>query len=132
MNVVLENLGSLVTYKDGEQDRCLGYLMHFTGHGVYDAALGRVEVTPEQADIHNKLLDGAMLKGLDENCRVGQGGSFYVGSIEGRTAIKTFVGTVVSAQVTINGRSLTFRRNGNIFRGRMSNQHDLFNFRRVA
>jgi hypothetical protein len=72
------------------------------------------------------------LKTLDENCQVGQGGSFYVGKIEGRNAIKTFLGTVVSSEVSTNGLSLTFRRKGNVFRGRMSRQHDLFNFRRVA
>lgn len=132
MTVALDNLGSLITYKDEDEDRCLGFLMNFTGHGVYDASLGKVNVTPEQADNHNRLLDEALLKGLDENCQVGQCGTFYVGQHDSRTAIKTFLGTVVSADVSIKGQSLTFRRNGKVFRGRMSKQHDLFNFRRIV
>lgn len=132
MAVVLDNLGSLVTHKDGDQDRCLGYLMQFPGHGVYDASLGRVNVTPEEADTHNRLLDDALLQGLDDNCQIGQHGTFYVGKHEGRTAIKTFLGTLVSADVSVNGQSLTFHRKGKVFRGRMSRQHDLFNFRRVV
>jgi len=131
MTVALDNLGSLITYKDGYEDRCLGFLMHFPGHGVYDASLGKIAVTAEQAQTHNRLLDEALLKGMDENCQVGKGGSFYVGHHEGRTAIKTFLGTLVSADVSTNGHSLTFRRKGKTFRGRMSKQHDLFNFRRV-
>jgi hypothetical protein len=132
MTVVLDNLGSLITYKDGDHDRCLGYLMNFTGHGVYDASLGKVNVTPEEADTHNRLLDEALHQGLDDHCQVGQYGSFYVGKHEGRTVVRTFLGTLVSADVSLNGRSLTFRRKGKVFRGRMSKQHDLFNFRRVA
>ena len=50
----LENLGSLIIYKDEGKDRCLGYLMDFKDHGVYDATFGKVDVTPEQAKIHNK------------------------------------------------------------------------------
>lgn len=89
-------------------------------------------MTLEEADTHNRLLDDALLQGLDANCQIGQHGSFYVGKHEGRTAIKTFLGTLVSADVSVNGQSLTFRRKGKVFRGRMSRQHDLFNFRRVA
>ena len=130
MAVVLENVGSLITFNDG--DRCLGYLWHAEGHGTFDANLGRVDVSKDNADTHNRLLDDALLNGLDENCQVGQGGTFYVGQHEGRTAIKTFLGTLISADVSLKGQSLTFRRKGRTFRGRMSRQHDLFNFRRVA
>jgi hypothetical protein len=130
MPVVLENLGSLITIEG--TDTCLGYLMNFKDHGVFDASHGKVAVTPDHAETHNGLLDAAMLQGLDDSCQVGQGGSFYVGQDEGRTAVKTFSGTLVSADVSTRGQSLTFRRKGKTFRGRMSRQHDLFNFRRVA
>jgi hypothetical protein len=133
MSVTLENLGSLITYKgDDGRDTCLGYLFDFTGHGCFDAAVGKVEVTAEQRDAHNRLLDEAMLKGLDEKCEVGQHGTFYTAKDNGRTVVKTWIGTLVSSAVSINGRSLTFRRAGKVYRGRMSNQHDMFNFRRVA
>lgn len=128
--MTFENLGSLITIKD--TNNCLGYLMNFKDHGVFDASLGKVEVTPEQAETHNKLLDDAMLKGLDENCQVGQYGTFYVGQLQGRTAVKTFLGSLVSDDVAVSGQSLSFRRKGKTFKGRMSRQHDLFHFRRVA
>ena len=128
----LEHIGSLITYRDDDGDRCLGYLMCFEGHGVYDPTFGRVEITPEQAETHNELLDEAMLAGLDENCQVGMGGSFYVGEQDGRVAVKTFIGTVVSTDCVRHGRSLTFKRNGKVFRGRTSQKRDLFHFRRVG
>jgi len=73
----LANLGSLITFGDEDHETCLGYLIHFKGKGVYDAEYGKVEVTPEQADAHNTLLDEALLKGLD-SCEIGQRGMFYV------------------------------------------------------
>lgn len=136
----LENLGSLITIKD--TNNCLGYLMDFKDKGVY-ATHGKVDVSPEDASTHNRLLDEAMLKGLDDNCQVGQGGSFYTGQNDnGRTVIKTFMGTLVSADTSVKtgrihprtGRkvvTLTFRRAGKVYRGRVSHEHDLFNFRRV-
>ena len=130
--MTFENIGSLITYKDGEHDRCLGYLMNFQDHGIYDASLGKVEVTPQQAETHNRLLDDALLKGLDDNCQLGQHGMFYVSKHQGRTAVKTFLGAVVSDDVLVNGQSLSFRRKGKTFRGRLSRQHDLLQFRRVA
>jgi hypothetical protein len=130
MPVILENLGSLITIEG--TDTCLGYLMDFKDHGVFDASHGKVAVTPDHAETHNRLLDAALLKGLDDSCQVGQHGSFYVAKDPGRTAVKTFIGTLVSSDVATTGQSLTFRRNGKMFRGRMSRQHDLFNFRRVA
>jgi len=124
----LENLGSLITYNDEGTPRCLGYLMDFTGHGVFDANYGKVEVSPEHASIHNKLLDEAMLKGLDESCAVGQGGTFYY--VNGQ--VTTFMGTVVSENTRINGKSLTFQRGSKTYRGRLQKDADCFNFRRVA
>lgn len=128
----LKHIGSLVTYPDGGGQRSLGYLMCFDGRGVYDAHFGRVEITPENAATHNKLLDVAMLEGLDQNCAVGQGGSFYVGQRDGRTVVSTWCGTLVSDDCRRTGRSLTFRRKGKSFRGRTSEDRDLFSFRRVA
>jgi len=127
-----DNVGSLVTYQDEGGDRCLGYLMAFDGYGVFDPTFGKVEITPEQADIHNKLLDHAVLAGLDENCHIGMCGSFYVGKQDGRLVIKTFLGTLVSSDCTQHGRVVTFTRGGKWYRGRTSQEQDLFNFRRVA
>ena len=128
----LDNLGSLIPYKnDKGEDQCLGYLMDFIGRGIYDASYGRVEVSKEHADTHNKLLDEAMLKGLDENCQIGQGGTFYY---QGKGKVTTFLGTVVSEQLTVSpgGRNIEFYRKGKLYRGRLRKEADCFNFRRVS
>lgn len=74
----LRNLGSLITYRDTGSEHCLGYLLSFEGHGVFDPDLGRIEVTPEEANAHNRALSQAEIQGLDQNCQVGQGGYFYL------------------------------------------------------
>lgn len=126
------NRGSLLTYHDGAHERCFGYLMHFPEHGTYDASAGKVDVSPDEADTHNKLLDRALIEGLDDNCQVGQHGSFYLGKRDGRTVVQTFVGALVSDDVTARGNSITFRRKGKVFRGRARMHEGILNFRRVA
>ena len=97
----LENIGSLITIKG--TNTCLGDLMHFDGHGTYDPDHGLVPVSKEEADTHNKLLDEARLKGLDENCEVGQGSFFYFTRKAPDRKVTTFVGTVVSTDVASRG-----------------------------
>ena len=132
MTPQLENLDSLITYKDGEADRCLGYLLSSEGHGVYDSTFGKVDVTPEQAAIHNSELDLASLKGLDENCAIGQGGTFYLTSKDGSAVVLTFIGTLVSSDCTREDDSITFRRGGKTFYSRAPEEGHAFNFRRIA
>jgi hypothetical protein len=127
----LENVGSMITYKDGDKDRCLGYLLATEPWGVYDATFGKVDVTPEQAKIHNGLLDEASLVGLDQGCAVGQGGTFYFTTEGGPPVVKTWLGTVVSDQCEREGRSLTFWRAGKKFRGTITKDGDSFNFKRI-
>src|SRR5215475_11387996 len=109
----LENIGSLITYKDdGGNDVCLGYLFNFTGHGVFSPD-GKVEVSPEDADTHNKLLDEGMLLGLDNNCQIGQHGTFYYTN----KSVHTWCGAIVadSSHTSVNGVSITFRRGGKTY-----------------
>lgn len=122
----LENLGSLITVKAATP--CLGYLMNFEGHGVYDANYGRVDVTPEDAKTHNQLLDEAMIKGLDESCKVGEGGHFYISGGH----VKTWLGTLVAEMFTRRGKLVDFRRNGRKFRGIVSNDGDVCFFKRMS
>lgn len=137
-----ENLGSLITIKN--QKTCLGYLMVFADRGVFDAEYGKVDVSPEHAETHNKLLDAAMLSGLDNRCEVGQTGTFYVkqtrtgtGTI---TEIRTWVGTVVAGHTDVdvqNGprrgiKLIAFTRNGKRFRGTWDTNEDAVQFQRVA
>jgi hypothetical protein len=119
--------GGLLTYESEGVNRCLGYLMHFPEHGVYDAELGKIEVTPEVAQRHNQVFDGIMVKGLDESCAVGQGGQFYV---KGNT-VKTWLGTVLAEAKKVR-TTLTFARNGKMFTGKVSKGEETAFFERVA
>ena len=128
-----ENIGGLITFKDDKGvHRYLGYLFNFNGHGVFDPTLGKVEVTPEEIDKHNALLANAEIEGLDKNCQVGQGGSFYLTPSK-PYKVTTFTGELVSDQIEISekGFGITFKRNGKVFRGRLQKDADVFNFRRV-
>lgn len=111
---------------DEESGHLIGYLFDFTGKGVYSPD-GKVEITPEQAKIHNDLLSQGEIKGLDENCKVGMYGTFYYI----RRQVQTFMGTIVSADVSVKGNSITFKRNGRTFRGRLQKDADCFNFKRI-
>ena len=124
---------SLITFqpKGSDKEQCLGYLMHFRGHGVYEPTFGKVDVTPSEADAHNAALSGAEIQGLDANCRIGMGGTFYMGASGGRPAIRTFTGAVVAEDVAVKGGSVTFHRRGMTFKGRKRND-DLLFFERVA
>ena len=105
--------------------------MNFEGHGVYEPTLGRVDVTPQEADAHNTALSRAEIDGLDNNCRVGMGGAFYLGASGGKSIIRTFIGDLVAEDVTARGRGVTFRRKGMTFKGRRRDD-DLLFFKRVA
>ena len=126
----LLNLGSLITYKDSEYEVTLGYLIDFKDRGIFDANLGKVDVSPEQADIHNKLFDNALIQGLDENCQVKQGGFFYYNP-ESKT-VKTFLGTLISNQVEIKRQTIIFQRNGKTFKGKLTKDSDLVFFERIT
>lgn len=121
-----ENLGSLITYHDNGENCCLGFLLNFEGHGVYDANFGKVDISPEHAAVHNAALSQALIEGLDRRCEIGQGGTFYL--IGGK--VQTFTGDLVSDRVSLNGKSITFERGGKEYRGRLGNA-DCFNFRRI-
>ena len=121
----IENKGSLMTIAGTNQ--CLGYLMAFGSHGVFEPSIGKVDVTPEEATKHNECLATAEIKGMDDNCQIGQGGTFYY--IRGQ--VQTFTGTVVSNEAKVNGKSITFTRQGKTYRGRLQKDADCFNFRRV-
>lgn len=108
-------------------NRCLGYLINFDGRGVFSPD-GKVEVTPEHAKRHNEILSQGEIKGLDDYCQVGQGGTFYF--IGGE--VKTFIGDVVSSDCKVKGKMLYFARKGKRYRGIIQKDVDCFNFKRVA
>lgn len=124
----LENLGSLITIKGTNE--CLGDLWHAEGHGTYDPNHGLVPVTKQQADIHNKCLDEARLKGMDDNCQIGQGSYAY---LTPKIGVTTFLGTKIADYTLSSSQAnVTFTRAGKTYRGRLCKDTDAFNFRRVA
>jgi hypothetical protein len=122
----LEHFGSLITIKG--TDTCLGDLWHADGHGTYDPYHGLVPVSREESKLHNDALSKARWDGMDQNCEIGQGGFAYHHGGQ----VKDFIGTVVSDDVTAHGNSVTFRRKGKTYRGRLSRNSDAFIFKRVA
>lgn len=126
----LENFGSLITLKN-EPATCLGDLWYAGEHGAFDPSYGKVPVTADEVKAHNAALSKAKLEGMDKNCEIGQGGSAYV-YMGDNPCIAFFDGTVVSTVITKRGQSITFTRNGKNYRGRLSQKHDLFNFRRIS
>ena len=130
MKNVYENQSGMLFHAEGKP---FGHLIHFNGHGVFDPDHGKVDVDPELVDAHNKILDEAYLKGLDENCEIGQGGFFYhkEDADEGHL-VTTFTGVVVTKDVRVEGKTITFRRNQREYRGRLRAESENFNFKRVA
>jgi hypothetical protein len=125
------NRGSLLTYRDNSQERCFGYLFEFTGHGIFEPTFGKLEVSSEEAQIHNRLLSQGEIQGLDHHCAVGMGGTFYTPQAEGKGIVVTWLGEEVSRELRIKGSVLTFRRKGMTFRGRLRRDQDAFGFRRI-
>lgn len=127
MTIEIENNDGVLLH-DGQ---CLGYLMHFPGKGTYDPDLGRVEVSKEDADRHNRLLDQMLVEGL-RNCRIGQGYHFYLTEQDGKRVVTTWAGSVVDPAPVLKGTSVTFRKFDHTFRGRLSKEDQVFNFKRIA
>ena len=123
----LENIGSLITIKGTKT--CLGPLFAFSSGNIFDATYGKVPITKEESEAHNKAFDKAIVEGLDENCQIGQVGTFYYN--DGEKTVKTFNGTLVSSNVRRSGKVVTFFRNGKIFRGQMRKDAECINFKRV-
>lgn len=134
----LHGFGSLLTVpaSDGSGKRqCLGDLMHFEGHGVYDPTYGKVPVTPEDAKAHNAALDQARMAGL-EHCKIGQGDIAYWKADP--PSLVTFSGTPFSHRTTtVAGNTVYFERtmkNGDVWRFRATKRRgsDMYTFVRVA
>ncbi len=125
------NRGSLLTYRDNGQERCLGYLFEFAGRGIFEPTFGKLEVSAEEAKTHNRLLSQGEIAGLDQHCRLGMGGVFYSRQVQSQTIVVTWLGEEVSREVRVKGSVLTFRRKGMTFRGRLRRDQDAFGFRRI-
>lgn len=128
----LTNSDGIITYIDeDQQQRCLGYLIHFNEHGVFDATFGKVDVPLNEIDRHNELLSQAEIAGLDQNCEVGMFGRLYYKKDPLR--VTTWIGTVVSDNVVRKSKNqITFYRDGKAFVGKLSDSDDeSFTFERI-
>ena len=125
------NRGSLMTYQDNGSERCFGYMFDFPGHGVFEPTFGKLEVSAEEANVHNRLLSQAEINGLDRHCALGLGGMFYTKKGTGHRIVVTWLGEEVSREVQIRGSVLTFSRKGMTFRGRLRQDDDCFCFKRI-
>lgn len=128
----IQHRGSLLTYEDNGSERCIGYLLNFTGRGVFEPTFGKLDVSAEEAETHNRLLSQAEIHGLEQNCQVGQGGMFYTRTENGSMVVTTWVGQEVSRAVRIRGNVLTFTRKGKAFRGRLRKDQDCFFAKRIT
>ena len=124
---MITNDHGLLMVQQGDKPVCLGYLLNFEDKGIFSPS-GKVDaITVEEMETHNRLLSEGELKGLDENCQIGQQGTFYYVN----NKVTTFMGTIVTDQITVKGKSITFVRNGKHYRGRLQKESDCFNFKRV-
>lgn len=114
------------------ENQCLGYLLVCEGKGVFDAAVGAVQCTPEQAVTHNATLSKMYLAGLDKNCAIGQGADFYYDEVTGR--VTTWPGDLVGTAEPRRQypQSVTFTRGGMRLRGKLCKGANCVFFRRVA
>lgn len=133
MNQHRDNLtvkDGLLCFNEKGAEYALGYLFHFDGKTFCPSTGPWAGISFEEKDAHNKALSEGELKGLDENCQIGQGRTFYL--THNPLRVTTFIGTVVTTDIFINGQSITFGRKGKIYRGRLQKDADCFNFRRIS
>jgi len=107
--------GGLLTFTEGDDTFCLGYLFDYKDQGIYEANIGKVDVTPEQAQAHNKVYDQCLIKGL-ESCQVGQGNQFYVKD----GTVSTWLGTGIGKGTLKAGTKATYllHLDGKVFKYR--------------
>lgn len=130
MEIIKDN-GLFVHVEDGTR-RCVGYIFSFNGtafHPDGKLTISGKEITQQEIDTHNKCLSEGEIKGLDDNCQIGQGGTFY---LDNKVGVKTWIGTKV-ADYTLNPQQtvITFSRAGKTYCGRMQKDADCFNFKRI-
>lgn len=138
----LENIGSLITFKDEKgEEVCLNSLLVHEGK-VYEPSFGKLEgVSPADAIAHNSLLDVALVEHV-KNLPVGGRGTLYLverGGANGAAVtrhVTTWSGTVVSNHVL---RHVSKAKVGTIhfwigrreYRGRERKNDQLLHFRRI-
>jgi hypothetical protein len=129
MPQIVNNHGLLTYQNNGdEKPTCLGFLFSGPQHGIFDPELGGIEVTPEVADVHNKLLSQALIDGLD-TCEIGQSAMFYlVGDPRGGNPLRitTWTGDLVADRLhNVSPRRYNFQRGGRWYKAICRQNSDL-------
>lgn len=115
--------GLVITDKTVVPTACAGYLFMFEGKAFDPEGLIQGVTTKEEVDAHNKILSQMEIDGLDKNCRVGQGGTFYVKGSDDRKApthVTTWIGDPIAPLKAERYRltwKLTFTRKGKTMEG---------------
>jgi len=146
----LLNKGSLITYKDGDSESCLGFLLDLSdvkvpamhdnsvpqrARGVWEPNFGLVPLTSEEAATHNRLLSTALIEGM-KTAQIGQCGTFYVKKTDKwplKYSVHTFTGEVVAEVVTCDKFRLRFGRDNMSWEARIPRGDDeCATFTRIA
>ena len=109
----------LITFKENGKTGCLGYLLTLRGK-VFDASIGEVDVTEEQAEKHNQVFDSMIIKGLD-TCAIGYGHTFYYKP--DTKQVITWLGTVIG-KASIKAKQVTVYYNEKTFQGNLRKSDD--------
>jgi hypothetical protein len=103
--------GGLITIEG--TNNCLGDLLENQG-AVFDPSWGRVDVTPEQAKEHNRVLAKCLIDGLDK-CDVGLGQMFYITE---DNRVTTWGGELVGENVSKKKTEVVVHRGEKVFKGK--------------
>jgi len=128
---IINHFGLMVYFDHGAK-RSLGYLRITKDEGIIEPSFGKIDVTTEAAQVHNQTLSRAQIDGLDHRFVIGGCGVLYIRKEDGRWVVETWIGELVSPDVEVVGRVLTFRRKGRTFRGTMHQDEGCFHWRRIS
>lgn len=117
--------GLVVTGDDPNRLACAGYLFMHEGKAFDPGGYVEGVTTQEVVDAHNKILSQMEIEGLDNNCQVGQGSTFYIrGPKQGApNEVVTWIGDLIAsvshAQPYHGGWKITFTRRGKTLEGKI-------------
>lgn len=120
--MVANEHGLIVTDQTIVPMACAGYLFFHDGQAFDPDGLIEGVKTKDEVDAHNKILSQMEIEGLDNNCKVGQGGMFYFSRTNSNAdKVCTWIGTVVGLPSSIvpyrGGFKVKFTRKGKTLEG---------------
>lgn len=103
------NKDGLLMKKDNAT--CLDYLTYVPSYGIVNFEHGKINISREQAKLHNSRLSQKQIRDLDDKCQIGESVRLYYNSNRG---IITWIGDIVCSLnlVRITENELSFTRKG--------------------